>query len=170
MLVFFVAQMSQTAETPRSSRLHLDNVMIDRAEETSLQRGKVEAYTVHPSTQSTFIWFLIWMNHWKKQQESCYIDIYQPYVPKLKKNICSFAPLFGWITKNQKIIILPCRNSALKFRFEIDFDSNKKNLLSGCCSEQGPGKVSSIANLTEHDLAAGSVSLWVVRNCGLWSF
>ena len=35
--------MSQTAETPRSSRLHLDNVMIDRAEETSRQRGKVEA-------------------------------------------------------------------------------------------------------------------------------
>lgn len=37
------------------------------------------------STQSTFIRFLIWMNYWKKQQESCYIDIYQPYVPKLKK-------------------------------------------------------------------------------------
>ena len=81
-------------------------------------------------------------------------------------NICSFASLFGWITKNQKIIILPCRNSALKFQFEIEFDSIKKMLLRGCCSEQGPGKVSSIANLTEHDLAAGSVSLWVVRNCG----
>lgn len=78
---------------------------------------------------------------------------------KIQQTICSFASLFGWTTKNQKIIILPCRNSAHKFQFEIEFDSIKKMLLRGCCSEQGPGKVSSIANLTEHDLAASSVSL-----------